>query len=476
MIDRDKIMVAAGRNIMRKTPQEAHDIIENMTQHHFQNSDFIFEKTDIFLSLDSLPPRFDDEIFDAEGDILLFEKLFNIDSKKYPSPQELNDDPEEDILFLETLLKDDPSEAKNSEISSLIREPSDTFLTGSKEIEFTPLEDIDDLLLILRVSKKPLVSLDSISNLVDMIIINPLLDFNSEFTLNLDNPIFVIWYEDGDRSKTKTIMDESHDDGSKREWMAGMSKADELMDRLHHLQADTTKGNACKSPGMTGRPKMISSPLVSHTTTIYMLPRGPFDIDVVATFEVPLTTVYDLQMLINDIEAGKHDELLARMTNDNCEETLDALGTICNSIQANNPIVQSMDVISKLASYAGAAGARAKDQPKVSSNFRPLVDDPFFHGVNISIPRKVVKKLSTRFKHTLYGYFIGKRLTFLVVEYYARNNWGKHGLKRIMMNTKGFFFIKFNSKAGLEAFLESGPWMIHQTLIILKKWSMSTSL
>ncbi|GKF86438.1 RNA-directed DNA polymerase, eukaryota, reverse transcriptase zinc-binding domain protein, partial [Tanacetum coccineum] len=28
------------------------------------------------------------------------------------------------------------------------------------------------------------------------------------------------------------------------------------------------------------------------------------------------------------------------------------------------------------------------------------------------------------------GYFIGKRLAFPVVEYYARNNWAKHGLKR----------------------------------------------
>nr|GEW47133.1 putative reverse transcriptase domain-containing protein [Tanacetum cinerariifolium] len=45
-----------------------------------------------------------------------------------------------------------------------------------------------------------------------------------------------------------------------------------------------------------------------------------------------------------------------------------------------------------------------------------------------------------------------------------------------MMNTKGFFFFKFDSKAGLEALLESGPWMIRQTLITLKKWSMSTSL
>ncbi|GKB08533.1 zinc knuckle CX2CX4HX4C containing protein [Tanacetum coccineum] len=267
---------------------------------------------------------------------------------------------------------------------------------------------------------------------------------------------------------------ESHDDGSKREGMARKSKADARMARMQQSQAETTKGNACKSPRMTGSPKMIFSPLVSHTTTINMPPRGPFDIDVAATF--PLTTVGDMQMLINDIEAGKHDELLAGMTNDDRVETLDALGTICNSIRAGNPIVQFVDINTKSTSYAGAAGASDKDQPRVCSNFRSLVANLVFNGVNIFIPRKVVEKVSTHFEHTLYGYFIGKRLAFPVFEYYARNNWGKHGLKIIMMNTKGFFFFKFDSKAGLEAVLESGPWMIRQTPIILKKWSMSTSL
>ncbi|GJT70217.1 zinc knuckle CX2CX4HX4C containing protein [Tanacetum coccineum] len=45
-----------------------------------------------------------------------------------------------------------------------------------------------------------------------------------------------------------------------------------------------------------------------------------------------------------------------------------------------------------------------------------------------------------------------------------------------MMNTKGFFFFKFDTRAGLEAVLEGGPWLIRKSLIILKKWSMDTSL
>ncbi|GJS45344.1 zinc knuckle CX2CX4HX4C containing protein [Tanacetum coccineum] len=266
-----------------------------------------------------------------------------------------------------------------------------------------------------------------------------------------------------------------------------------------------------------------SSPSVSPSTTINV-PRELNNIDVAATFGVSLTNVGDLHKLINDIEDGKHEELLSEMTNDDrmepapfkgVTEPLDALGSICNSIQANHnnayvipskvshadiddnpsvmaspnvpntndnlvvkappsdPIVQSVD-ISK--SYAGAAGASANEQPNVISNFRPLVADPIYDGVNVSIPRKVVEKVSSHFEHTLYVYFIGKRLVFPVVEYYARNNWGKHGLKRIMMNNNGFFFFKFDSRVGLEDVLEGGPWMIRKSPIILKKWSMGTSL
>ncbi|GKD61465.1 zinc knuckle CX2CX4HX4C containing protein [Tanacetum coccineum] len=80
------------------------------------------------------------------------------------------------------------------------------------------------------------------------------------------------------------------------------------------------------------------------------------------------------------------------------------------------------------------------------------------------------------FETTLYDYFIGKRIAFPVVEYYVRNNWANYGLTRLMMNFKGFFFFKFESNKGLEDVRENGPWMIHNSSIILKKWTMNTSL
>nr|GFB92475.1 hypothetical protein [Tanacetum cinerariifolium] len=57
---------------------------------------------------------------------------------------------------------------------------------------------------------------------------------------------------------------------------------------------------------------------------------------------------------------------------------------------------------------------------------------------------------------------------FLVASWY--------GLKRIMMNSKGFFFFKFDFRARLEVVLEGGPRLIRKSPFILKKWSMDTSL
>ncbi|GJT72630.1 zinc knuckle CX2CX4HX4C containing protein [Tanacetum coccineum] len=173
-------------------------------------------------------------------------------------------------------------------------------------------------------------------------------------------------------------------------------------------------------------------------------------------FGVSLATPKDIDTFTSDLESGKYrNKLVAEKTDASVSglqsiphkdinvseffgvpfETLVDIDNLTRDIETGN---------TKSTSYVGVAGASTKAQPQVNSNFRPLVADPIFNGVNISIPRKVVEKVSARLDHTLYGYFIGKRLAFPIV--------------------------------GLEAVLESGPWMIRNTPIILKKWSMSTSL
>nr|GEW37459.1 hypothetical protein [Tanacetum cinerariifolium] len=67
-----------------------------------------------------------------------------------------------------------------------------------------------------------------------------------------------------------------------------------------------------------------SSPLVFLTGIINMS-RGQFNVDVAATFRVSLTNVGDLDVLIKDMEAGNHEELLSGITNNMHEAVMDAL-------------------------------------------------------------------------------------------------------------------------------------------------------
>ncbi|GJR12747.1 putative reverse transcriptase domain-containing protein [Tanacetum coccineum] len=53
-------------------------------------------------------------------------------------------------------------------------------------------------------------------------------------------------------------------------------------------------------------------------------------------------------------------------------------------------------------------------------------------GAAVVIPMEVVKEVSSAFDNTLYGYFIGKRLAFLLVENYVKNTWAKFGLRHVM--------------------------------------------
>ncbi|GKD26033.1 hypothetical protein Tco_1232247 [Tanacetum coccineum] len=45
-----------------------------------------------------------------------------------------------------------------------------------------------------------------------------------------------------------------------------------------------------------------------------------------------------------------------------------------------------------------------------------LRNDEFVQGADVAIPLAAVDEISDRFGNTIYGYFIGKRLTFHIVE------------------------------------------------------------
>ncbi|GJT39899.1 hypothetical protein Tco_0939764 [Tanacetum coccineum] len=104
-----------------------------------------------------------------------------------------------------------------------------------------------------------------------------------------------------------------------------------------------------------------------------------------------------------------------------------------------------------------------------------LRNDERVDGAHVTIPLEAVNEVSTRFANTLYGYFIGKRLAFPIVENHVKNTWAKYGLDRVMLRN-GFFFFQFATKEGMEQVLENGPWLIRLVPIILGIWTPNTRL
>nr|GEZ65774.1 hypothetical protein [Tanacetum cinerariifolium] len=101
--------------------------------------------------------------------------------------------------------------------------------------------------------------------------------------------------------------------------------------------------------------------------------------EITKLFGVPLKNPKDIDDFMRDIELSKYEL---------CNSSSQAGKTSAPTHES----VQSVDINTKSTSYTGVAVASTKEQPKVNSNFRPLVTDPVFNGVNIFIPRKVVKK------------------------------------------------------------------------------------
>ncbi|GJY05565.1 hypothetical protein Tco_0371505 [Tanacetum coccineum] len=72
-------------------------------------------------------------------------------------------------------------------------------------------------------------------------------------------------------------------------------------------------------------------------------------------------------------------------------------------------------------------------------NFRTLVV-AVGNEANLAISLDSVRKVNKRFANLVYGYFLGKRVAYLVVENYVQNAWNKYDLVRTIINLKAFSF------------------------------------
>ncbi|GJX46036.1 uncharacterized protein Tco_0271226 [Tanacetum coccineum] len=139
-------------------------------------------------------------------------------------------------------------------------------------------------------------------------------------------------------------------------------------------------------------------------------------------------------------------------------------------------MVQESTKVVNTTSFANTVTSQ-KPQPQPKVNFRKMDVTSSTNGeYEAMILVSSVMKVNERLSNSIFGYFIGKRIAFPVVENYVFNAWGKFGIQKVMMNAKGFYFFKFSAKKGVDDVLENGPWIIRNVPIILNKWTPSTSL
>ncbi|GKG00467.1 hypothetical protein Tco_0302157, partial [Tanacetum coccineum] len=84
-------------------------------------------------------------------------------------------------------------------------------------------------------------------------------------------------------------------------------------------------------------------------------------------------------------------------------------------------------------------------------NFRTLIT-PAGNGADVVVPLESIRVVSEWFANSAYGFFLGKRVAYLVVANNVMNMWSKYGLVKSMLNSSnGLFFFQFSSKDGLDA-------------------------
>nr|GEU37737.1 hypothetical protein [Tanacetum cinerariifolium] len=116
-----------------------------------------------------------------------------------------------------------------------------------------------------------------------------------------------------------------------------------------------------------------------------------------------------------------------------------------------------------------------KNLKKTIIKIKEMRNEVSVNGAAVIIPMEAVESVNACFVNTLYGYFIGDRLAFPLVENYVKSTWAKYGLKRIQLHEE-FFLFQFNTKEGMESVMENGPWLIRRVPLLLNEWTTNTIL
>lgn len=87
----------------------------------------------------------------------------------------------------------------------------------------------------------------------------------------------------------------------------------------------------------------------------------------------------------------------------------------------------------------------------------------------MSLPEDVEELGQSKWAKCIVGHFWDKKLAFTAVRNIAMNIWATFGIRDVLSNEKGFFFLLFEGEK-FHQLLESGPWHFGGKLLILNLW------
>ncbi|KAJ9536331.1 hypothetical protein OSB04_un000494, partial [Centaurea solstitialis] len=89
---------------------------------------------------------------------------------------------------------------------------------------------------------------------------------------------------------------------------------------------------------------------------------------------------------------------------------------------------------------------------------------------------ELANKAAKTYHTTLFGYFLGPRLPFLLVKEVIKRMWSKFGFSDLMMNANGGYFLRFNDEGGCTQAIEDGPLFIRGAPFFVSKWDPAKGL
>ncbi|GJT86760.1 zinc knuckle CX2CX4HX4C containing protein, partial [Tanacetum coccineum] len=214
----------------------------------------------------------------------------------------------------------------------------------------------------------------------------------------------------------------------------------------------------------------------SETTTVHVYPRGK-----------PHKSI--LKRDSNEGFAATNDDCTNEMSGSNsCEDTVlnqaeKSPDVYVQACEDPNGLSQVEDQ-GKDSRLSGKKDVNAWNTPfikplsseqKKTIKIMELHNEEVVEGATVAIPLVAVEEVRNKFTNTLYGYFIWKRLAFMLVEKYVKNTWAKFGLEPVILQN-GFFLFQLSTREGMDRVLENGSWLIRLVPLILNIWSPNTIL